>query len=99
SAVASNTQVNSKYYEGRVRTRADRLKHNCVRVARAVAIAGVAGARRRAIFKSPLGHRRFSVKRLYSGSSQMRADEACPPLVRLRFAVLRAWPCAACACA
>jgi len=55
-----------------VSARADRSEHNRVRVARLLAIAGVAGGRRRAIFKSPLGHRRFSVKGSYSSSSKMR---------------------------
>src|SRR5262249_27183650 len=91
TAVASNTQVNSKYYDGRVRTRGDGLEHNCVRVARALALAGVAGGRRRAIFKLPLGHRRFSVKGSYSSSSKMRTDESCLVVVRFSFEVVRAW--------
>jgi len=62
SAAASNPQGNSKYYYGRVRTGMDSLEHFRVRVARELALVGVAGGRRRAIFKLPLGHRRFSVK-------------------------------------
>src|SRR5262249_1885333 len=88
AAAASNTQVNSKYYGGRVSTRAERFAHNRARVARSLAIAGVAGGRRRAIFKSPLGHRRFSVKGSYSSSSKMRTGESCLVVVRFTFEVV-----------
>jgi len=44
-----------------VSTRADCWEQHRAWVARSLAVAGVAGGRRRAIFNSPLGHRRFSV--------------------------------------
>jgi len=74
TAAASNTQVNSKYYGRPESISPQRLERYRPRVARSLVVAGVAGGRGRAIFKSPLGHRRFSVNGSCSSSSKMRTD-------------------------
>jgi hypothetical protein len=52
--------------------------------------AAVAGGLRRAIFKLPLGHRRFFSKRSCLSSSKMRTGESC--LLALSFDGGNPWP-------
>src|SRR4029453_17875636 len=84
-----NTQVNSKYYGKLASSSPQRVNRKRSRVVRAAAIAGVAGGPRRAIFRSPLGLRRFFSKRSCFSSSKMRTGESC--LVVLSFELASAW--------
>jgi hypothetical protein len=66
------------------------MTREAILIARSLLSAAVAGGRRRAIFKLPLGHRRFFSKRSCLSSSKMRTGESC--LIGLSFDAANPWP-------